>query len=609
MKIPKFLKSRGSLVASAIALAMVFPLVNPAQAQKRPARLRIALNGFENNITPFTVSFGAAPNTHDLLNLVFDSLFWSQATDNPEPWLADSATATPDFKKWTVKLHPGVLWHDGVPFTAEDVKFSFEYYLKQVGASGRYAHHVSDTPPFDHAEVVDPLTVNIFYKAPAPTFKILPGADLPIIAKHQWENIAEPAKATTMLPIGTGPFKLTEIKTDERYVMTANDSYFKGRPTVGELELVVVPQPLAAFGALLSGEVDMVTRNIQPELAKQIEANSSLRIQKGSKYESTQIFFNTRQVPLNDAKVRKAISLAIDNDELVDTVLLGRGRPGVDNFIHPDSPWALPGATHEFDVAKANRLLEDGGYSLKGDNIRRTADGKKLEFNVLVSSFETSDIRALQLISRMVERVGIRLNPELLDPVTIRQRRNATPPNFDAYISVLETHAHVDPDSLYYFFHTPGTKGFGGAISGYSNAKFDALVESATVLDLKDRKAVLADAEKFLAQEVPVITLYYRNGEYVFKSGAYDGWLSDPGHGIFTKRSFIPRAATPVATTSAGATTSGSAATTAPASTQPATTAATVAPTTAAKSTVPSAALKKKATVRAKAKAKVKVKA
>ena len=531
------------VIELAVAVLVVAGLCSPmasAQAPQRPASVRIALNGFENNITPFTVSFGATPNTHDLLNMVFDTLFWSQVKENPDPWLADSAVPSADFKVWTVKLHPGVVWHDGVPFTAEDVKFSFDYYLKQPGASGRYAHHVSDTPPYDHAEVVDPLTVKFFYKAPAPTFKVLPGADLPIISKHQFEGIADPAKATTMLPIGTGPFKLTSIQPDVRYILTANDQYFKGRPTVGELELLIVPNPLAAFGALLNGEVDMVTRNLQPELAKQLEGNASLQVIKGSKFESTQIFFNTRQAPLNDARVRKAMSLAIDNDELVSTVLLGRGRPGVDSFIHPDSPWALKGATHEHDVARAKKMLDDAGYLASGDGVRRNADGKKLEFTVLVSAVETTDIRSLSLVGRQLQQIGVKLSPELLDLATIRARRNAVPPNFDAYISTLETHAHVDPDSLYYFFHTPGTRGFGGAISGYSNGKFDALVEAATDKDFTDRKAILADAQKFLAQEVPVIAFYYRAGEYVVRPAAYNGWVSDPGHGIFTKRSFIP---------------------------------------------------------------------
>ncbi len=111
------------LVCSAVLLA----LTAPASAQDANTTLRIALPGYENNLTPFTITFGATPNTHDLLMLVYDSLFWSQVKEDPEPWLAESARPNEDFTEWTVTLREGVTWHDGEPVTAEDVAFSFEY--------------------------------------------------------------------------------------------------------------------------------------------------------------------------------------------------------------------------------------------------------------------------------------------------------------------------------------------------------------------------------------------------------------------------------------------------------------------------------------------------
>ena len=181
-----------------------------ASAQTKGAdSLTIAIPGYENNVTPFTISFLSAPNAHDILTLVYDTLFWSQNDKVPEPWLAESATPSADAKQWTVKLRSGIKWHDGVPFTADDVKFSFDYYKLFPGASGRYAHHAADTPPYDRGEIVDPQTVKLFFKAPAPSFPILPGGDLPMIPKHIWENVKEPTRYTA-LPIGTGPYRMTE---------------------------------------------------------------------------------------------------------------------------------------------------------------------------------------------------------------------------------------------------------------------------------------------------------------------------------------------------------------------------------------------------------------
>lgn len=523
-----------------IATQAATPSNTPAQGGKK---IRVALNGFENNLTPFTLTLTTMPNTHDLVMLVYDSLFWSQVKEDPEPWLAESTTASEDRKVWTVALRDGLTWHDGKPLTAEDVKFTFEYYLKFGGASGRYAHHVSDVPPFDRAEVVDPRTVRLYYRAPAPTFKILPGGDLPILPKHVWENITEPSKATDKLPVGSGPFKVVEIVADQRYRLQANPSYFKGKPTVDEIEVRVVRDPAAAFTALRSGEIDMVTRTVPPELADQFSGNPDLKVMEGTKFESTHLLFNARKPPLNDPKLRKAIGLGIDAQGLVDTILLGKGLPRRDGFIHPKSPWADPEGKYEYDPERAQKLLDEAGYSATDpDGVRKTSDGKRLEFSVLVSSFEPQSIRAVQLASQQVSKIGVKLTAETLDPATLRQRRQAEPgttPNYDAYIGVLESHGHVDPDSLYYFFHSPGKKGFGAGVTGYSNPKFDQLAEKGTVSDVADRKPLMYEMQRTLAQEMPAIVMYYPTGMWAYRPAAYAGWVSDPGHGIFTKRSFL----------------------------------------------------------------------
>ena len=511
--------------------------------------IKVALPGFENNLTPFTLTFGSFPNTHDMINLVYDTLFWSQNDENPEPWLAEKAERSADGLNWTVTLRSGVTWHDGTPFTAEDVKFSFEYYQTFSGSAGRYAHHVFDVPPFDHVEVVDPLTLKFFFKAPAPSFNIMPGADLPIIAKHIWENVKEPNKAASALPVGTGPYKLVEIIPDEQYRFEANADYFKGKPTVDEIIMPIVKDPASAFAALQTGQVDFVARNVPPELIDQFSGLPDLKVVQGTKLESVQLYFNARKAPLSDAKLRKAISLAIDNQALVDTVLLGHGRPGRDSFIHPDSPWAITDGSHEHDVAKAMATLDAAGYDKKdADGVRLAPDGTRLEFSVLVSSFEPQDLRSTQLVAEQVLPIGVKLTIEALDPATLRQRRQAPAgeiPTFDAYVASLESHAHVDPDGLYYFFHSPGPKGFGGAITGYSNSALDKLAEDAAVdLDAASRKAKLYDIQGLLAAEAPVIVYYYPDGTYAYRPAAYTGWFADLGHGILTKRSFLADYAT-----------------------------------------------------------------
>ena len=363
----------GFRLAAGLALGL---LLGAGSGLGQAKTLKVALNGFEGNITPFTLMFQSAPNTHDVLNLVYDTLFWSQVKENPEPWLALSAEPSPDRKIWTLKLRPGVIWHDGKPFTAADVKFTFEYYVQYTDQAARYGHHASDAPPFDRAEILDDLTLRLFFKEAAPTFMQLPGGDLPILPKHVWESVTEPFKFSKALPVGTGPFKVTEIVPDQLYRMAANENYFKGKPTVDELLLPIIKDPAAAFAALQAGQVDMVARNVPPELVAQFSANKALKLMKGSKFESIQLNINSRKGDLANPKVRKAISLAIDSQALVNTVLLGNGKPGRDGFVHPDSPFALPGGGHAFDPKQAERLLVEAGFTqVDPEGTRSAADG------------------------------------------------------------------------------------------------------------------------------------------------------------------------------------------------------------------------------------------
>lgn len=506
--------------------------------------VRVAIKGAENNITPFTLTFGSNPATNDVIHFVYDSLFWSQVRAEPEPWLAESAESNDDGSEWTVTLKDGVTWHDGMPFTAEDVEFSLDYYLEHGGSSGRYAHHISDVPDFDRSEIIDPLTIKLFFNQPAPQFKIMPGADLPMIPKHIWESIDDPSTAGEMLPIGTGPYMVEAIEPDESYRMVANPDYHQGVPTVDRLDLVVIKDPAAAFSALEAGNVDMVERNVPPELLDQFRSSADLEVVEGTRIESNQLYFNARKAPLDDPVLRRAIATSFDLEAIVETVLLGNAEPGRDTFLHPASTWAVDDNQHEFDVDAANAALDEAGYVADGDGaIRRSPDGTALSFSVLVNSFEPTDIRAVQLLAEQTLEIGVELEAEPLEPTALRAARSAPDggvPTYDMYISGIESHAHVDPDALYYFFHSPGDKGFGGAITGYSNPDFDALAEEAAAAVEADRRRLVGELQQILAEDRPVQVLWYPDGIWAYRTEAYDGWISDPGHGIFTIRSFLP---------------------------------------------------------------------
>lgn len=530
-----------SSLCAVVAVALAAPVAH--SQEDPPTTVRIAMNGYENNLTPFTVTF-ASGRPDDLLMMVYDSLFWSQVSEDPEPWLAESATPSDDLRSWTVTLREGATWHDGQPLTAEDVLFTFDYF-RDVAPPGRWTHHVSDEPPYESGEVLDDRTVRLDFAEPAPTFPILPGADLPILPQHVWEDIDEPSTAAEELPVGSGPFQLVEMVPDQRYRFEANPDYFLGAPLVDVIEMPIVTDENAAFQALQTGQVDYVDRVVPPAVVETFEQDDDVEVVRGVDFESVELRFNTRQAPFDDPRVRKGIGLAIDYDILVEQVLQGDGRPGRDSWIHPESPWAIPeaeGGEHEFDPGRAEQMLDAAGYTLGPDGVRTGPDGDPLEVEVLVSSFDPEALRGLQLAAGQVEEIGVVLRPEALDPAALRQRTRAAPdapPTYDAQMSGFDWHAHTDPDNLYFFFQSPGPRGIGAQFTGWSNPEFDELVQTAAGLGTEERKPILHDAQRVMAEEVPLLTLWYRDAVHAYRPAAYDGWTFDFGHGIFTKRSFL----------------------------------------------------------------------
>src|SRR5262249_48435487 len=252
---------------------------------------------------------------------------------------------------------------------------------------------------------------------------------------------------------------------------------------------------------------------------------------------------------LADPRVRKAISMGIDENALVADVLLGHGQPGRDTWIHPQSPWAEPGAGHQYDPAAAAAALDGAGYTQRdGDGVRRSAAGVRLELNVMVSAVEPIHIRAAQLASRQLQDVGVKLNVVPMDPAAMAAQRNLIAPKYDAFISVLESHAHADPDALYFFFHSPGKGAVNAAFGGWSNPVFDQATERAKVAtDLTQRKQLLDQAQNVFAQDAPAVVLFYPDGMYAFRPSAYRGGISEAGPGFFPKRSSLSGHANPTA--------------------------------------------------------------
>jgi peptide/nickel transport system substrate-binding protein len=467
-----------------------------------------------------------------LVELVYDKLLApSPYVDRPLPGLAESATRL-DAHTWSVTLRDGVRWHDGKPFTAEDVKFTYESY--RDGSPNRHTHHVNAVPRIDQINIDDPRTVRFVCNYPCPTLGAVTFADLPILPKHIWENVREP-QTYKGLPIGTGPYRLVELRPDQLYRFQANRSYFMGRPLVDELVMPIIKDPNSTFTALKTGEIDIAVRDVPPELRAELTRLPAITTIRTAPLSLVELHLNFERVPFDRPEFRRAFSLMIDRQSIVDTVLLGEGRPGTQGYNHPDSPWTKPGLSTPFDREASQRLLDELQFVDRNrDGIRETPTGEPLAFAVAVPSNEPVWIRVVEMVAKQAHAVGIKLTVQPLDIGTVLGLY--TTRQFDIYISLTGPHGIADPD-MFVMAHLSGNLWS----PRIPYPAFDSLLaEWKKATDIESRKQVSFRMQELFSDRPTVIPLYYPTSSFAYRPAAYDRWVESPGFGIVHKWSFLP---------------------------------------------------------------------
>ncbi|MEZ4640292.1 MAG: ABC transporter substrate-binding protein [Caldilineaceae bacterium] len=489
-------------------------------------------------MTPYSYVFGY-PGYY-LMKLVYDSLLELDTDNIPQPWLAESVEMSEDGATYTLTLRDGISWHDGEPFTAADVQFTFEYYVAHPEQSrfARISRQVSAI------ETPDDATVVLTLAAPNPSYA-LSLADMPILPQHVWQDVEDPNNFAAT--VGTGPYKLAAYEPEQFYRLEANADYFMGTPTVAELVIPVIVEQSTMFSALRSGEIDTVSRQVPAELISEFEDSGSLEIVQGPGFATTLLQFNAERPPFDDAAVRRAIGLAIDRQELVDVLLLGYGTVGNPGFVHPDSPFADQSLALAYDPEQAAALLDEAGYAdSDGDGVREMTDGEPMSYQFLVYANNPERIRAAELIRDWVKEIGIELVVQTLDPTTVD---SLVWPGFDVSqgrdfdLSMWGWSAAIQTDPTRLGELVASDTSVGALnIGGYSNAAVDELVtELRATLDSDARRALVQEIQAAIAEELPFVPLYYADGIYAYQADVYSGYVFVKGQGIINKHSFLPQ--------------------------------------------------------------------
>jgi len=486
--------------------------------------------GVPNDFGPVNIY---TENEDWLNDMIYDKLMAaSPYVDEPTPWLAKSVKQLDD-KTWEIKVRDGIKWQDGEDFTAEDVKFTYEYY--RDGPQTRYTHHVNEVPSITDIDIAkDNEKVTFACEYACPQLDTITFADLPILPEHIWKDVDNPRKMTD-LAIGTGPYKLTEYKEGDHYTVEANEDYFKGEPTVKKINMPIISDSTAMFNALKSGEIDISKRTVPTELQSSL-VKSDFKLAETSALSIVQLGLNFLNEPFSDGEFRNALSLAIDNDALVKTV--GAGTSGTEGYPHKDSPWTNPENSQPFNQQEAMAKFDKLGYKdTDGDGIREDKDGNKLSFKLIVSSGEPIYVRVSELVKKQLADVGIEVNVKSSDPTTFAADSNEK--KYDMYVSLIGPHGAADPDQ----FIMSNRSGYLWS-TDIKYKEMDALQEEwKSKTTAEERKEVSFKMQELYNYQPTAISLYYPEEVYAYNKNSYDGYVEALGYGIINKYSFLSKEA------------------------------------------------------------------
>ena len=282
---------------------------------------------------------------------VFEGLTRIGPDGSVQPDLAESWQVADDGKSYTFHLRPGVTFHDGATFDAQDVVFS----LDRARAPDSTNAQKTLFEGIDKVEAIDPQTVRVTLKSPDGAFPF----------KMAWGDavMVDPAsiKDIATRPVGTGPFKFGEWKQGDHITLTAYDGYWGKKPALKTATFRFIADPTAAFAAIMAGDIDAFPIYPAPETLAQIQTDPRFKVLVGTTEGETILAMNNARPPLDNVKVREAIAHAINRQDLIDGAMFGYGTPIGTHFAPHNPDYTDLTAQSAYDPELSKKLLAEAG--------------------------------------------------------------------------------------------------------------------------------------------------------------------------------------------------------------------------------------------------------
>ncbi len=452
-----------------------------------PDTLVVGLEAAPLTLDPRLVSDATSSKISSLLH---NGLFRLNERLEIVPDLVDEFKFLPP-TKYRIRILSGVLFHDGSELTANDVQYTLAS-TREPSLASPFRGVMEEVKEI---RVVDPLTLEITLQKPLSPF--LSTLTMGIIP----ENATDPA-------VGTGPFQLESFKPSEGATLRRNEKYFGVTPKISKVFFKVVPDDNLRLLELKNHRIDLLQNNVSPQLLTALKTQKDLAMVATEGINFTYLGFNLHQPPLDKPEVRKAIAHALDLPAIIEYRMakMAHRATGLLAPVH----WAYDPEVrnYRYDPAQARQLLDQAGLP------DPDGGGPRSRFQLTYKTSTKRDrIGLARLISRYLKDVGIEIRILPYEWGTLFHDINAG--NFEIYS--LTWVGVTEPDIYHYAFHSSQKPPVGANRGGYENLTVDKLTEEGRrTYDQEPRKEIYSAVQKMLAEDLPIIPLWYEENFAVF---------------------------------------------------------------------------------------------
>lgn len=528
--------------------------------------------GLMQDITSMNPFAGYLIEDYEMYALMYDTLIgYSDKDFSPVPRLAESWQESPDKLSWTYRIRKGVTWSDGVPLTAKDAAYTFNRIIHGEFEQVNYSTYVAN---ITKADAPDDTTLVLTVSQPNPLMTRLA---VPILPEHVWSAIDEKEVETyDNLPpkgaVGSGPFRLLEYRPGQFIRFAANPDYYDHPASMDELVFRLFTNEDAAVQALRKGEVDFVD-NLTASPFMALEGVAGITRVSAVSDGFSEIAFNAGAATvegqpigdghpaLKDPRFRAAVAHAIDRTTLLDKVARGFGAEGstvipplyTDHLVVPDE------LAYTFDIAEANRLLDEAGYRRGADGIRTMPDGTKplKGLRLFARQESSSSTQTAQFVVGWLKQLGIDAKVQVTD------EDNLGTVVANGEFDLFEWGWGVEPDPSFQLgVFTCGARSTkdgdtitaGLSDSFYCNPAYDALyAQQSKETDPEKRTAIVKQMQQLLYTDAPYVLTLYDNKLQAYRSDKWQGFVKQPRDGgwvLLQYGTYSYRHITPVTATS-----------------------------------------------------------